>query len=862
MATALVLGLAATGLSLTHASAAETVYPTFAAAFDNAGIATEADPGAADLDGAGNSLSANTLDAAGWTQGARVTIAGTTYTRPAVAPGQPDNIVADGQRVPVTGSGNALGFLLTATGGAVSGSGTVHYVDGTSLPYELKDVGDWKDAGKKVSAALVLGRSARETAPVQLFAVTVPLAAGKAVSSVTLPAASGAKRLHVFSMAVRSTPAAPNGASWTGSWSTAYTDARSTAMGAAETLPAYPDWSNQTMRMVVNPHTGGSTIRLRFANTFSPEPVKLGHVTVARQSAGAAAVATPVTATFGGSQQATLPAGGEIVSDPLPLSVTAGGNLLVSYHLPGTVKVAPHHAYALTTSYTTARLAGDQSAVAAGAGFVKKLFFWSLVSGVDVATPGTPGTVVALGDSQTDGAHSESDLNRRWPDYYAAFLNAKPGAPGVLNAGINGNRLTKDVDGGAGPSALTRLDRDVFAQPNVREVVLYEGVNDLLFENPSAATVMKTIRSIATEARARGIRVTVATIPGFSGYTVKPFVPFRVLDSLRQEVNEEIRAAAKPGANGAPALIDDVVDFDLATKDLDDPYAIKPSLASVDKLHFTSAGTELLARTLADRTVLTPLAMGETTAADFDGDGASDLIARHDATGTLKMWRGRANGTFEPPVDVPGDWRYHSQIVAADFDGDGKADILASYEGPLTGEGSVNQKSLRLWKNKGDGTFFAPTHVTGGWNFTQTAAADFDRDGKADLIARDADGNLKIWAGRGNGTFEAPRQVTDGWNYTQTVAADFNGDGKADIIARDPATGKLKLWLHGPNGDFDLPVDVTGGWLFSQTTAAADIDGDGMADLLARDDADGRLRAWSGKGTGKFAAPRDVTLGW
>ncbi|MGW6392535.1 FG-GAP-like repeat-containing protein [Streptomyces sp. NPDC055103] len=844
VATALVVGLAATGLATTHATAAETVYTSFSSAFNNAGIATQAAPGVADLDGAGDSLSADALNAAGWTRGARITVSGTTYVLPDVAPGQMDNIVAAGQRVPVSGSGNALGFLLTATGGAVSGSGTVHYSDGTTSAYNLGSVGDW-ETGNAVAAAVVLDRSARGTTPVKLFSVTVPVTAGKSVASVTLPAApADGKRLHVFSAAVRSTPAAPGGTSWTGSWAASFSHAGSTSMGAE-----YPDWSNQTFRMVVNPHTSGSTVRLRFANTFSADPVKLGHVTVAGQSSGASAAQAPATLTFGGSQQATLPAGGEIVSDPIALPVTAGKNLLVSYHLPGTVTTAPQHGYALATSYTTPRLAGDRSADASGADFTKQLSFWSLVSGVDVATAGTPGTVVTLGDSQTDGGHSTKDTNRRYPDFYASFLNGAPPAPGVLNAGISGNRIVRDIAAGQGASAVTRLDRDVFAQPNVREVILYEGINDIL-DGASAASVTNAIQTIAAQARSRGVRVTVATIPGFSGYPSAAST-FRVREAVRQTVNNYIRTTSD---------IDDYIDFDVVSKDLDDPYALRPSVASTDKLHFNDAGTELLGRTLADRTARASLPMGETTAADFNGDGNSDLLARHDPTGTLKVWLGRGDGTFAAATDLTGGWQNYSQTVAADFTGDGKADLMARYEGPANE--NVPQNTLRLWVNRGDGTFAAPSNVTGGWNFTQTAAADFDGNGKSDLIARDPDGNLKIWAGRGDGTFGAAAHLTGGWNFAQTVAADFNEDGQADILARDPAAGTLKVWTHNPAGYFNAPVHVTGGWNFSQTTAAGDIDGDGKADILARDNATGKLKAWSGRGDATFTSARDVTGGW
>ncbi|WP_148086942.1 FG-GAP-like repeat-containing protein [Streptomyces sp. PanSC19] len=855
--------LAATGLAATHASAAETVSPSFSSAFNNTGIATNSAPGLADLDGSGNSLSADALNAAGWTRGASVTVNATTYTLPDVAPGQKDNIVADEQTVPVSGAGNALGFLLTATGGSVSGSGTVHYDDGTTSAYGLEEVGDWV-TGRSVVAAVVLSRSARATTPVKLYAVTVPIAQGKTVTSVTLPPATPGKRLHIFSTAVRSTPAAPGGAFWTGSWGTAFSSAYPTnKMGAA-----YPDWMDQTFRMVVSPHTSGATARLRFANTFSPDPLKLGHVTVATQAVGGSATQAPVTLTFRGSQQATIPAGGEVVSDPVLFPITAGKNLLVSYHLPGPVKMFSYHGLAKATSYTTAWQGGDRTADVGETAFTRKdLTFWGLLNGIDVATSDNPGTIVALGDSQTDAAHSSMDANRRWPDFYAAFLKEKGDGSGVLNAGISSNRLVTDPadfpDDTKGPSALSRLDRDVFAQPNVREVVLYEGVNDIVHQGSSAAAVTAGIKKIAAQAHARGIRVTVATIPGFSGYTAYPALfassNFRIHEAVRQSVNAYIRTTSD---------IDAYVDFDLATRDTDDPYALRSTYAITEKeedtdgLHFNDTGTELLARTLAERTNGVPLPMGETVSADFNGDSISDILARHDPSGALQMRLGLGDGTFAAPTHVTYGWQDFSQTVAGDFAGnDGKADIMARYDGP-TGDKTPPRGTLMIWVNRGDGTFGTPTPVTQGWEFTQTTAADFDGNHTTDLIARDADGNLKIWSGLGTGKFQGPWQLTAGWNFTQTTAADFNGDHAADIIARDPATNRLKIWTHNADGYFNAPTNLTGGWIFGQTTAVADLDGDDKADLIARDDTTGTLKAWTGRGDTTFTAARNVIEGW
>ncbi|MFD7031574.1 FG-GAP-like repeat-containing protein [Streptomyces sp. NPDC059917] len=838
----LILSLAAGGLITTTATTAHAApYGSVREAFNNTAISPDDAPAAADFDTAGRSLSATDLDKAGWRRGTRITVSGTTYTRADVAPGQPDNVLAAGQTLAVRGSGNALGFLASATSGSVSGPVTVAYSDGTSAQQTL-EVGDWS-AGGTATAALSLDHrntpSGQQAAAARLYAATVPLDPRKDVTSVTLPktgsaATAGAPALHVFDIAVRSTPAAPGGKFWAGSWGASF--------GSAQQL-AQPGWAQQTLRMVVNPHTSGGSARIRFANTFSPQAIRLGHVTVASQApaGGAAATQAPVSLTFGGSQATTLPAGGEIYSDPVTFPVTAGKNLLVSIYLPDQVTWAPTHDYALTTSFISTRQAGDHTTDTAATAFPGTLSYWSLVSGVDIAATEDIGTVVALGDSQTDGAHSTPDRNQRWPDHYAAALNGTSGTVGIVNSGISANRLLADRADAAGPSALSRLDRDVFAQSNVRTLVLYEGINDLAHDGASAELVKDAIRRISARAKARGIRVVVATIPAFGGYSAYSDAK----ENTRQQVNAAIRTMAEADAH---------TDFDLATRDPDMPSQLLPGMLKSggdDHLHFGDAGTKVLADTLVRAADGPSVNMSQTAAADFNGDGAQDLVARQDSTGVLKMWLGRGNGTFASSVDVTGGWRPFSQTLAADFTGDGKADLMAR-----DASGTLN-----LWKGRGDGSFGSAVTVTAGWNFTQTAAADFDGDGKADLIARDGSGNLKIWAGHGDGTFGAGVVLTGGWDFAQTAAADFNGDHQADIVARD-GSGNLKMWTHNAGGYFNAPVTVTGGWNpFSQTTAA-DFTGDGRADLTARDDSTGELRSWTGRNDTTFSSPTTLTAGW
>jgi beta-glucosidase len=197
------------------ASATVTVpYSSLIAAYNNTGISDNADVAAADYDGVGDSYSAQAL-AAGTptplTPGGQVTVGGTTLTWPSAAAGTPDNVVTGGQTVAVSGSGTDLGFLGASQNGTASGTVTVHYTDGSSQSFNL-NMADWYANSPAVGNQLLTTTtswnftSATTTAhPVSIYFASVPLQAGKTVSSVTLPIlsnAGGTTAMHIFSMAV------------------------------------------------------------------------------------------------------------------------------------------------------------------------------------------------------------------------------------------------------------------------------------------------------------------------------------------------------------------------------------------------------------------------------------------------------------------------------------------------------------------------------------------------------------------------------------------------------------------------------------------------------------------------------------
>ncbi|MFI2630946.1 SGNH/GDSL hydrolase family protein [Streptomyces collinus] len=538
--------------------------------FDNVAVSDDSRPGEADFDGSGASLSARDLTAAGWTPGRALTVQGARLTWPKRRPGAPDNVRAAGQDVRVTGRGDALAFLVAGTAGTeVGGPGTVTYANGTRSGYRLT-APDWR-TGPLATKAVALphintpgGRLARQA---RLYVVTVPLVPGRAVRSVRLPSAAG---LHVFAVSVRT---ATQG--WTGSWTTA-------TGGYAAVGP----WTDRTLRLVVHTSSGGPRVRVRFDNAFAAAPVRIGSATVAVQASGAASRGTPVALSFGGAAGVAIPAGGQAYSDPLGFSVPADANLLVSFHLPGTVTAAPVHGLAQQRSYVSEP--GDHAADAAAGAYTSVITRWPLLAGVDVS--GGPGSVVLLGDSITDGDKSTVDANRRWPNVLAGRLLKQSTVPryGVLNLGISGNRVVTDRYPGdgvstdtAGVSALHRFDRDVLAQPSARTAVVFEGVNDLRW-GTSAEAVIAGLRELAARGHARGLRMLAATILPCEGEARCT----AAVDAERVAVNEWIR--------GGEAF-DGVLDFDAVVRDPQRPARMLPAYDSGDRLHPGDAGLAALA---------------------------------------------------------------------------------------------------------------------------------------------------------------------------------------------------------------------------------------------------------------------------
>lgn len=548
--------------------------------FDNRAISDPGRPDAADFDGAGNSLPAEDLTAAGWTPGRRLTLERASLTWPRRAPGAPDNVVADGQRVRVAGRGDALAFLVAGTGGAADGAGTaggraeVRYQDGSRDTFTLT-APDWRTgplATKAVALPHIHTASGTVATPAKVYPVTVPVDRRRTVASVVLPRDEGPD-LHVFAVSVRQ---GTDG--WTGSWE-----------AVTSGQPVVGPFADQTLRLVVHTTAGGPQVRIRFANTFASAPVRIGAATVALRAEGATPRSAPVPLRFGGEPSTSIPAGAQAYSDPLRFDVPEQTDLLVSFHLPDTVTAAPLHSLAVQQSYVSGP--GDHTRDISPDAYGGTITTWPLLAGVDVS--GGPGSVVVLGDSITDGEKSTVGANHRWPDLLAARLLQQHAVPrfGVLNAGISANKVVTDRYPGdgvstdvGGVSSVHRLDRDVLAATSARTVLVFQGVNDVRWGG-TAEDLIAGLHEIADRSHALGLRVVAATIAPCEGETLCT----AAADTQRTAVNTWIRTGD---------AFDAVLDFDRVLRDPDHPARLSPAYDSGDHLHPGDTGYAALANSV------------------------------------------------------------------------------------------------------------------------------------------------------------------------------------------------------------------------------------------------------------------------
>jgi lysophospholipase L1-like esterase len=377
---------------------------------------------------------------------------------------------------------------------------------------------------------------------------------------------------------------------WVGSW------AASQQIPEPNNAVSLDSLNHATLRQIVHLSIGGPAIRVRVSNAFGTTPLRLISVHVARPLSPAANRIDPTSdraLAFNEHPDVLIPMGADYISDPLNYPVAPLSDLTITMQIEAAPGQETGHPGSRATSYLAAGLPTSAPEMQSA----QTIDHWYFLSGVDVSASTNALSIVALGDSITDGHGATTNGNDRWTDVLASRLQHSPATNGiaVLNEGIGGNRLLAD---GLGPNALARFDRDVLVQTGVRYLIVLEGINDIgTLTRTAQATeaqhkelaqrIIGAYQQMILRAHAHGIKVIGGTIMPFMGSAF--YHPNDANESDRQAVNAWIRATGH---------FDAVIDFDKIMADPAHPDHLRTDYDCGDHLHPSPAGYRAMANAI------------------------------------------------------------------------------------------------------------------------------------------------------------------------------------------------------------------------------------------------------------------------
>ncbi|MBO0805024.1 MAG: SGNH/GDSL hydrolase family protein [Nocardiopsaceae bacterium] len=413
-------------------------------------------------------------------------------------------------------------------------------------------------------------------------------AAVVAAACLVSPAVVDASTAHASQPKASQAPGSPP---WVGTWAASPEE----GTASSSVCPAGSGgFENKTVRNIVYTSVGGDEVRVRLSNTFGTAPLTIGSASVALDEIQASTVPGSMRRLrFGGSTSVTIPAGSEVLSDPVRLRVHAQQDLAVSAYVPSMTGPATYHQVAMQTSWVSGD--GDHATSGTSTDYPQPINCWMFADGVEV--PGSAhvtGSVIAFGDSITDGNQSDNDANARWPNVLARRLDAVAGPTmSVVDEGISGNMLLTDQVGSQGQSGLHRLGRDVIGQPGAKAVIMLLGTNDIRYtdvgqDSPpaTAASIINGYKQVIARVHAAGLRIIGATITPFLTLPV-PASGWQDAagEAMREKVNHWILTSH---------AFDGIVDFSSAVASPYDHRTLNPVYDSGDYLHPDDAGYQVM----------------------------------------------------------------------------------------------------------------------------------------------------------------------------------------------------------------------------------------------------------------------------
>lgn len=383
---------------------------------------------------------------------------------------------------------------------------------------------------------------------------------------------------------------------WVGTWATSPQNGEEIIPGILE--PSINKVNNETIRQIVHTSIKGNVVRIRLSNEFGRVPINIGSASIALSTGGDSInPKTKRVVKFKGKTSTVIYPGKTVVSDAVYLNIKALSDVAVSIYFPETTPITTYHSTALHTTYIASSGDHTNATVLPTTTTSTNYFF---LTGIDVMASRKASSIVAFGDSLTDGNGSTIDSNKQWACVFASRLQSdkKYRHLSVLNYGISGNRILNDM---IGTSGLNRMESDILNQEGVKYIIFEMGLNDIgysggVFGSPggviTSGDIISGYKKVISMAHEKGCKIIGTTLTPCNGLSA--IIGGGQYDSpegqaTHKAVNEWIRTSGE---------FDGVIDFEKAICDPNDPSKLLPKYDSGDHAHPNDLGYEALANSI------------------------------------------------------------------------------------------------------------------------------------------------------------------------------------------------------------------------------------------------------------------------
>ncbi|MBA3913147.1 MAG: VCBS repeat-containing protein, partial [Acidobacteriales bacterium] len=241
------------------------------------------------------------------------------------------------------------------------------------------------------------------------------------------------------------------------------------------------------------------------------------------------------------------------------------------------------------------------------------------------------------------------------------------------------------------------------------------------------------------------------------------------------------------------------------------------------------------------------------SAADYTGDGRTDLAVANDVDNTVSIIANTGGGLFNVRQGVTVG-NMPNGIAVSDYNGDGVLDMAVADRG---------DNQVLLLRGNGDGTFTnANNPVTVGAKPSSIITVDLNKDGILDLVTTNAsDNTVSVALGTGSGTFGAARSAKVGSRPVAVIARDFNTDGNMDLAVANQNTLTVSVLLGNGDGTFKAAKSYTTGpgtnpsWLDAGALSGTRLS------IVVANNGTGTISVLLGNGDGTFTLPVQYTAG-